>query len=50
MRILTDPQVSEIKRLLIELERKSNPRTVTYAEKILAIVLQAEQSTFKLEC
>jgi hypothetical protein len=50
MRILTDPQVSEIKRLLIELERKSNPRTVAYAEKILSIVLQAEQISFKLEC
>ena len=50
MRILTDPQVSEIKRLLIELERKSNPRTIAYAEKILAIILQAEQITFKLEC
>ncbi|MDT8781124.1 MAG: hypothetical protein IAX22_00560 [Candidatus Bathyarchaeota archaeon] len=50
MRLLTDPQVCEIKRLLIDLERKSNPRTVAYAEKILAIVLQAEQVTFKLEC
>ena len=50
MRILTDPQVSEIKRLLIDLERKSNPRTVAYAEKILAIVLQAEQITFKFQC
>ena len=50
MRILTDPQVSEIRRLLIELERKSNPRTVAYAEKILSIVLQAEQISFKLEC
>jgi hypothetical protein len=47
MKLLTDPQVSEIKRLLIELERKSNPRSVRCAEKILAIVLQAEQVTFK---
>ena len=50
MKILTDPQVSEIKRLLIELERKSNPHTIAYAEKVLAIILQAEQITFKLEC
>ncbi len=50
MRILTDPQVSEIKRLLIELERRSNPHTVAQAEKILSIILQAEQITFKLEC
>jgi hypothetical protein len=47
MRLLTDPQINEIKRLLIELERKSNPHTIAYAEKVLAIILQAEQVTFK---
>jgi len=50
MKMLTDPQVSEIKRLLVELERKSSPRTIDYAEKILAIILQAEQVQFRLEC
>ena len=49
MKILTDPQVNEIKRLLVELERNSNPRTIGYAEKVLAIVLQAEFVHFKVE-
>ncbi len=48
MRLLTDPQVNEIKRLLVELERKSTPRNIAIAEKVLAIILQAEQVTFKL--
>ncbi|MDI9576888.1 MAG: hypothetical protein QM398_01975 [Thermoproteota archaeon] len=47
MRLLTDPQVCEIKRLLIELERKSTPHNIAIAEKILSIILQAEQVTFK---
>ena len=49
MKILTDPQVNEIKRLLVELERNANPRTISYAEKVLAIVLQAEFVHFKVE-
>ena len=47
MRLLTDPQANEIKRLIIELEKKRDTRTIAYAEKILAIILQAEQVTFK---
>ncbi|HLN89511.1 MAG TPA: hypothetical protein VK253_05540 [Candidatus Binatia bacterium] len=47
MRLLTDPQINEIKRLIVELERKSDPRTIAYVEKILTIILQAEQVTFK---
>jgi hypothetical protein len=50
MKVLTDPQVNEIKRLLVEMERRSSPRTVSYAEKVLMIILQAEQVKFKLEC
>jgi hypothetical protein len=49
MKLLTDPQVNEIKRLLVELERNTNPRTVGYAEKVLAIILQAEYLHFKVE-
>jgi hypothetical protein len=49
MKILTDPQVNEIKRLLVELERNANPCTIGYAEKVLAIVLQAEFVHFKVE-
>ena len=50
MKLLTDPQVNEIKRLLVELERNANPRTISYAEKVLAIILQAEYLHFKFEC
>ena len=51
MKILTEPQVSEIKGLLLEIERSvCKEQVIVCSEKILAIILQAEQVTLKLEC
>jgi hypothetical protein len=50
MKALTDPQVNEINRLIIEIEKsKCNKQAIVYAEKIRAILLQAEHVTLKLE-
>ena len=49
-KVLTDPQISEIKHCLIEIEKKGNAQAVVYAEKIMAVILQAEIVSLKLEC
>jgi hypothetical protein len=50
MKALTDLQVNEINRLLLEIEKSdSNKQAIVYAEKIRAILLQAEHVTLKLE-
>jgi hypothetical protein len=50
MKVLTDAQVNEINRLLLEIEKSEcNKRAIVYAEKIRATLLQAEQVTLKLE-
>lgn len=50
MKVLTDPQVSEIKHCLVEIEKNGNVQTIAYAERIGAIILQAEPVTLHLEC
>ena len=42
MKVFTDAQVLEIEYLLLEVERSSKARTIAYAEKIRAILHQAE--------
>ena len=50
MKVLTESQVNEINRLLLEIERSNTKEQSTvYSEKILAIIRQAEQVTLKLE-
>jgi hypothetical protein len=50
MKILTDPQANEILTLLLEIEKTSSEaQQVQHAERIRAIILQAEQVTLKLE-
>ena len=48
MKVFTDAQVTEIKHLLIEIEKSGNVQTTVYAERIRVIILQAEQVTFRL--
>ena len=50
MKILTDAQANEILNLLLKIE-KANSKTdqIFHAEKIRAVLLQAEQVTLKLE-
>jgi hypothetical protein len=50
MKVLTDPQIREIEHCLIEIEKKGNVQTIIYAERIRAIILQAELVTLHLEC
>ena len=50
MKVLTDPQMSEIKHCLIEIEKNGNVQAVAYAERIRVIILQAEPVTLHLEC
>lgn len=51
MKALTDPQVNEINRLLLEIEKSDcNKQAIVYAEKIRAIILQAEPISLTLEC
>ena len=50
MKVLTDPQVDEINRLLLEIEKSGGKKQqIVSAEKIRTIILQAEQITLKLE-
>ena len=50
MKALTEPQVNEINRLLLEIEKSaSKEQQIASAEKIRAIILQAEQVTLTLE-
>ena len=50
MKILTDAQANEIIRLLLDIEKASvREQAFVDAEKIRAIVLQAEQVTIKFE-
>mgnify|MGYP006992547862 CR=1 FL=1 len=50
MKILTEPQANQILTLLFEIEKTSSkPQQILYAERIRAIILQAEQVTVKLE-
>ena len=49
MKVLTDPQMSEIKHCLIEIEKNGNVQAVAFAERIRAIILQAEPVMLHLE-
>ena len=50
MRILTDPQAEAITPLLLDIEKtKIREQAVVDAERIRAIILQAEQVTIKCE-
>jgi hypothetical protein len=50
MKVLTDPQVREINDLLLDIEKATcKEQTIASAEKIKAIILQAEHVTLKLE-
>jgi len=50
MKILTDAQANEIIRLLFDIEKAGvKEQAIVDAERIRAIVLQAEQVTLKLE-
>jgi hypothetical protein len=50
MKVLTDPQVSEIEHCLVEIEKNGNVQAVAFAERIRAIILQAEPVTLHLKC
>ena len=51
MKVLTDAQVNEINCLLLEIEKACGKKqAIVYAEKIKAIILQAEHVTLKFEC
>jgi hypothetical protein len=50
MKVLTDPQVNDIISLLLEIEKSyCKEQAIVYAEKIRAIILQAEQVTVTLD-
>ena len=50
MKILTDPQVDAIIALLLDIEKtKVRKQAIVDAERIRAIILQAEQVTLKVE-
>jgi hypothetical protein len=50
MKVLTDPQVNEVIKLLLEIEKATcKEQAIVWAEKIRAIILQAEHVTLKLE-
>ena len=50
MKVLTDPQVDEVISLLLDIEKSGGKKQqIASAEKIRAIILQAEQVTLTLE-
>ena len=50
MKILTDPQANEIIALVLDIEKtRIKEQIIVDAERIRAIILQAEQVTLKLE-
>jgi len=50
MKLFTDAQVTEIKHLLIEIEKNGNVQTTAYAERIRFLILQSEQVSLRLPC
>lgn len=51
MNLLTDAQVNEVVKLLLEIEKADSiEHAIAYAEKIRAVMQQAEHVTLKLEC